>query len=204
MSAVWSDEKAKWQITIEQNGATFEDEADILVNGAGFLNAWKWPQIPGIEKYKGELVHSANWRDIDATGKRVGLIGNGSSGVQILPQLQPIAASIDSYIRNATWIIPNLLGDHTIDGRNFQYTEEQKLRWRARPDELLELRQTLEHAFNSAFPLFLKDSEYQHQAREGFAAMMRGRLGGDTELAKRLIPDFEVGCRRITPGDGGL
>ena len=192
-------------MTIQKaDGTTTEDEADILVNGSGFLNKWKWPDIEGLQDFKGELVHSANWRDVDWAGKRVGLIGNGSTGIQILPQLQPKAGSVHTFIRSPTWIIPNFLGDHTPTGENFQYTEEQKQRWRENPEELLELRRTLEHAFNQSHPLFLKDSPFQHGAREGFKAMMTERLGGDEDLVKRLIPDFEVGCRRITPGTGEL
>ncbi|EGP86307.1 unnamed protein product [Zymoseptoria tritici ST99CH_1A5] len=205
IAAVWSDERGKWDITIEtSSGETIQDEADILVNGSGFLNSWKWPDIPGIKDYKGELIHSANWRDVDLSGKKVGLIGNGSTGVQILPQIQQKAASVHSYMRTPTWIIPNFLGDHTPEGKNFAYTEQQKQRWRAHPEELEEVRRTLEHAFNQSYPLFLKDSPQQIGGREWFAGMMKERLGGDEELIKRLVPDYEVGCRRITPGEGYL
>ena len=51
---------------------------------------WKWPDIPGLHNFKGELVHSADWpEDLKYAGKRVAVIGNGSSGVQIVPALQP-------------------------------------------------------------------------------------------------------------------
>jgi cation diffusion facilitator CzcD-associated flavoprotein CzcO len=54
------------------------DHCDILVNASGILNNWQWPAIPGIDKYKGTLLHTANWDDnIDLTGRNVGLIGNG-------------------------------------------------------------------------------------------------------------------------------
>lgn len=50
---------------------------------------WKWPEIPGLHDFQGDLVHSANWPEkFDDTGKTVALIGNGSSGVQILPEIQ--------------------------------------------------------------------------------------------------------------------
>lgn len=60
------------------SGQIVNDHCDILVNAGGVLNNWQWPAIPGIEKYKGTLLHTANWDDkIDLTGRNVGLIGNG-------------------------------------------------------------------------------------------------------------------------------
>jgi cation diffusion facilitator CzcD-associated flavoprotein CzcO len=51
---------------------------------------WKWPDIPGLESFNGDLVHSAAWKEnFNYQGKRVAVIGNGSSGVQIVPAIQP-------------------------------------------------------------------------------------------------------------------
>lgn len=50
----------------------------VLINAAGILNAWRWPAIPGLQDYKGKLLHSAAWdTTTDLRGKNVGLIGNG-------------------------------------------------------------------------------------------------------------------------------
>ncbi|KXT11742.1 hypothetical protein AC579_5027 [Pseudocercospora musae] len=204
LSARWSDEKSKWEVDIEQNGQIIHDEADVLVNGTGFLNHWKWPDIPGLDKFQGEIVHSAQWQDIDWAGKTVGLIGNGSSAVQILPQMQPAAKSIDTYIRTPTWIIPNFLAEFTPEGKNFSYSEEQKQRWRAKPEELKEMRQSLEHALNASFLMFYKDGGHAKWVKETFGKIMREKLGEETELARRLVPEWPVGCRRITPGENYL
>lgn len=57
---------------------TIEDRCDILINAAGVLNQWRWPEIPGLHDFKGKLMHSASWNgEVDLRGKRVGLIGNG-------------------------------------------------------------------------------------------------------------------------------
>lgn len=56
----------------------FEQCCDFLINALGILNKWHWPGIPGLQSYKGQLLHSAAWDEsIDLTGKHVGLIGNG-------------------------------------------------------------------------------------------------------------------------------
>ncbi|KJX96439.1 flavin-binding monooxygenase like protein [Zymoseptoria brevis] len=204
-SAIWSSDKGKWQIKIDQQGHEFRDEADILINGAGILNRWQWPSIPGLDTFRGKLVHSAQWdTELDWADKNVGLIGNGSSAIQILPQIQPKAKSVGTYIRSPTWIIPNFLAELTPEGRNFEYTEQQKREFREQPEKLRELRRKMEHAINSYFVMLMKDSPQQHAARETLTKAMREQLGGDTELAERLVPNFPVGCRRITPGDGYL
>jgi cation diffusion facilitator CzcD-associated flavoprotein CzcO len=76
LETVWDEETGKWKIKVEVDGKIQEDEADILVNGAGFLKSvtqdydlakanlnskWKWPQIPGLFDFKGKLVHTAKW-----------------------------------------------------------------------------------------------------------------------------------------------
>jgi cation diffusion facilitator CzcD-associated flavoprotein CzcO len=59
---------------------------------------WKWPDIPGLHDFKGTLVHSANWPDnLDHNGKNVAVLGYGSSGVQIVPAIQPGMCRIDEF-----------------------------------------------------------------------------------------------------------
>lgn len=53
-------------------------------------SSWKWPDIPGLDSFQGKLLHSARWDETyDFQGKTVGIIGSGSSAIQIIPQLQP-------------------------------------------------------------------------------------------------------------------
>lgn len=55
-STVWDDVKGKWDLKVESNGAIQEDEADVLANGSGILNKWRWPEIKGIQSFQGKLV----------------------------------------------------------------------------------------------------------------------------------------------------
>jgi hypothetical protein len=80
IGAKWDDKKGQWDVQILDlvSGNTINNSCDILVNASGILNAWRWPAIPGIAKYKGKLLHSANWdASVELEGKHVGLIGNG-------------------------------------------------------------------------------------------------------------------------------
>lgn len=83
------------------------DTADILIKGTGVLNKWKWPEIKGLHSFKGSLMHTAGWDPkFDWTNKRVALIGAGSSGIQVLPHIQPKAKHVFHYMRGKTWISP--------------------------------------------------------------------------------------------------
>lgn len=79
-NAVWNQQKGGYNVTIDDlaSGQKIEDWCDILINAGGILNAWRWPAIPGLDSYKGKLLHTANWDStVDLRGKHVGLIGNG-------------------------------------------------------------------------------------------------------------------------------
>jgi cation diffusion facilitator CzcD-associated flavoprotein CzcO len=84
--AKWNEESGKWNVLIDRlqvnaqskQQSSFEDCCDILINACGYLNNWKWPQVPGLYDFKGKLLHSANWDEgFQLSGRTVGLIGNG-------------------------------------------------------------------------------------------------------------------------------
>jgi cation diffusion facilitator CzcD-associated flavoprotein CzcO len=65
-------------------------ECDVFVYGSGVLNNWKWPDIEGIDVFKGKLMHTAAWDEsVDLSGKKVAVIGNGASAVQCVAAIQP-------------------------------------------------------------------------------------------------------------------
>jgi hypothetical protein len=80
-------------------------------------------------------------------GKRVGVIGNGSSAIQIVPQMQPTAAKLVNYVRSATWISANYSSQFTKDGKNFPYSEEERKQFREKPEVLFKMRREIEHRY---------------------------------------------------------
>jgi hypothetical protein len=77
-----------------------------LVSGS----QWKWPDIPGLHDFQGHMVHSAAWdHSYDYAHKKIGIIGNGSSAIQILPQMAKLPGTqVVSFQRGATWITQSL------------------------------------------------------------------------------------------------
>jgi cation diffusion facilitator CzcD-associated flavoprotein CzcO len=206
LSSVWDDECGKWRLRILTNDSRIvEVEADILVNCSGFLNKWGWPKIKGVHDFGGSLVHSAAWDPaLDCTNKNVAIIGNGSSAKQMLPELRRTAARVVNYVRSPLWVSNNFVSEFTPEGKNFAYTESEIESFKKNPDKLRELRHEIEHAFDKFFYVLLKDSPEQANALETMTKDMANGLHNDPWLCVQLIPTFEVGCRRLSPGDNYL
>lgn len=210
---------------VDADGKEVDDWCNVLINGTGFLNDWKWPKIDGLHDFKGTLLHSANWdTNVDCTGKTVAVIGTGSSAIQMVPQLQKVASHVTAFMRSVTWISPPFGGDMVAELEKeadahgdkrakvesklitqYWYTDEQKKRFREDPEYLLSYRKDLEMGMNSRFDMYVAGSETSSEAQKLMKAEMERRIGpGNDELKKRLIPTWSPGCRRITPGDGYL
>ena len=203
--AAFNEGKGKWELSIGTKDGTIHDECDVLVSATGFLSHWRWPSIPGLHDFNGHLCHSAVWdSEYDFTGKKVAVIGNGSSAIQIVPQLVEKVERLTNFVRRATYITPGL-GSAIIGGKSQHvYTEEEKQKFREDPEALKEYRKKIQAGSNRSFDMFVKQSEAQKVGRQQTANMMKSRLNDDEGLAKKLIPEWEVGCRRATPGPGYL
>jgi cation diffusion facilitator CzcD-associated flavoprotein CzcO len=109
VEARWDTEGGLWNITLQDQNTMeiWKDWANVLINGSGILNTWGWPDIEGLHDFKGSLMHSAKWdHSIDLKGKTIGMIGTGSSSVQILPEIQKVAKHIQVFMRSPTWVSP--------------------------------------------------------------------------------------------------
>lgn len=105
VDAIWDDTQEYWRITTSTGEVIL---ARYLVNSLGLLSRPNFPDIPGIDSYKGELVHTAKWDDkLCLKGKKVGIIGNGSTGVQVMTALAPIVGSLKSFQRHPQYSVPS-------------------------------------------------------------------------------------------------
>ena len=214
----WDDEHGIWNITLQdtRSGEQWHDWAHCVVNGTGILNNWKWPAIEGLHDFGGPLMHSAKWdHSVDFENKTVGIIGTGSTSVQIVPQLQKMCKEVQVYMRSSTWISPpfggGVLGDLKKDAeedpghRQYTFTEADKKRFNEDPEYHLQFRKRIEAEINGLFGMYRQGSEMSDAFREVFTKEMHRRLGpGNEELKKFIIPKWAPGCRRISPGDGFL
>ena len=158
-SAVWKEEIGQWEVTVESEGIQRVEYAEVLISAQGVLDSYKWPNISGIESFAGQRVHSADWdHSFDYSHKRVAVIGNGSSGVQIVPQLVNLpGTTITNFARGSAWIYYRVppsqhLGGETKD-KNPAYSEEQKNQFRRNPESLKQHRKAMISRTNRAFKM---------------------------------------------------
>ncbi|KAF2706191.1 FAD/NAD(P)-binding domain-containing protein [Pleomassaria siparia CBS 279.74] len=218
VAATWDGGKGVWEVELERrDGSRFTDTCNVLINGSGVLTKWKWPDIPGLHDFKGTLAHSANWpQDLDWAGKRVAVIGTGSSSIQMVPKIAETAEHVTVFMRNCTYITPQFGSNITnteadadaMDPQaagKHQYTEKEKQRFRDDPAYHLKYRTDVERAVaNGAWDMFYRGSELNLATKAEMQASMAARLGDREDLKKYLIPTWSPGCRRLTPGEGYL
>ncbi|KAI1066746.1 hypothetical protein LB506_012151 [Fusarium annulatum] len=216
ISAAWDGDEGKWVVKLSQDGKERMDYCDVLMNGSGVVNKAKWPDVPGTSSYNGTIAHSATWDPkISWEGKRVALIGTGSSSVQMLPQLAKGSKSLHVFARNSIWIVPSLgtdlskaneEGNSPVEQPGTQvYSEKDKEEFRRDPGAHLQYRKGLEATLTRNFPFFLRDSPMSQWATAAIKQDMLKKLeSADEELKQKLIPSWPPGCRRITPGNDYL
>lgn len=101
ISARYDDER--WRITTDDSEETF----DVLVTATGVLRVPRYPDIPGQESFAGPVFHSAEWdHSVTLRDKRVGLIGTGSTGIQIIAELGGKVSRLTVFQRTAQWVFP--------------------------------------------------------------------------------------------------
>jgi len=103
-SVTWDEASATWLVAADG----YRARARYVVAATGVLSVPFYPDVPGRERFRGEAYHTGLWPDtpVDFAGKRVAVIGTGSSGVQVVPVIAPEVASLTVYQRTPNWSTP--------------------------------------------------------------------------------------------------
>jgi cation diffusion facilitator CzcD-associated flavoprotein CzcO len=120
-----------------------------------------------------------------------------SSGIQVLPTIQPKVKKCTTFIREPTWVSP-------VQGlEQHVFSDRERQDFKQRPGRLLDYRKGVESGLNGQFALFLKNSQSNNDTHAYMTSQMKQKLQ-DPHLENKLIPSWSVGCRRLTPGVGYL
>ena len=133
-SAVFNEATQRWTITTDTGDVI---DAQFLITCCGMLSAPLTSMFPGQETFKGKLVHTGRWpkEDVDLSGKRVGVVGNGATGIQVIQTIAGEVGSLNVFVRTPQYIIPM---------KNPKYGPKEVEAYKAR---FQELRETLPFSF---------------------------------------------------------
>ena len=205
----WDDERKQWQI----HWATADGQRDIsfasvVVTAAGYLNRPRWPDVKGRETFAGISIHSALWDpSLDLSGKRVAIIGAGCTAVQIVDACVDQVEHLTVFQRQPHWVAPrkrltdDVPAHRRYLGRHLPYYAN----W-------TRLKSYWGTADNN-YPVILQDPEWARDHLSISAAndvllqmclrYIDETFGKDTELAKKVTPDFAPYGKRIIRDPGG-
>ncbi len=177
-SCVFAD--GRWHL---ETAAGVEDDVDVVIAATGVLHHPNIPEFEGIDTFEGAWFHSARWNhDVELDGKRVGVIGTGSTAVQIVSSIADRVAHLDMYQRTAQWVLPQ---------DNTPYTDEAKEGFR-------DLHDGLSQIFTEGFANAVVDAESEHMKLIEFMCLDNLESNvTDPELRERLRPDYRAACKRL-------
>jgi cation diffusion facilitator CzcD-associated flavoprotein CzcO len=181
--AVWDDEEGGYQVESE---AGPEGRFDVVVSAVGMLNVPNIPAWPGLDSFRGAAFHSSQWRhDVDLAGKRVAVVGTGSSAAQIVPAIAGTARRVTVFQRQPGWVLPKDERELSAEEMAF-YSRPANVR-RARFKALF-----ARHTFGSA-----KADSARNRAQEHAARAYLDRAVRDPATRAALTPDYTYGCKRV-------
>lgn len=188
---------------VEVNGLAFDEptgvwtvttkgrrqlQARTVVLASGPLPDHKWPDIRGLDTYRGHRIHSARWdHDYDFTGKRVGVIGTGASAVQIVPELVEKAGFVKVFQRTPGWVLPRL--DAAVP-------ETAQMLFAKVPGAQQLARQALFWGHELSATALVWDTPLTGLVARLGKAHLRRQVR-DPWLRRQLTPEFTPGCKRM-------
>ena len=184
ISAQFDESSGRWQFRTDAGDAF---AARFFVCSTGPLSQPRWPAIAGLETFKGTRIHSARWEDgYSFAGKRVAVIGTGSTAVQLIPPIAREAAQLFVFQRSANWVLPRL-------DRRYRWLD----RWLMRVPGYAGLVRRSWSLFLETMRRGFDDGTLARAALHALARWQRRRQVRSPTLRQRLTPDYPLGCKRL-------
>ena len=176
----------RWHV---HTAAGHHDVFDAVIAATGVLHHPNIPHFDGIESFAGASFHSARWdHSVALDGRRIGVIGTGSTAVQITSALVPRVERFHLFQRTAQWV---------YTAPNPRYTDEEKAAFRADPVAFEKLIGKLAYALNDQTAAAVIDVDSPLLAE--IERRCRGNLETvrDPDLRRRLTPTYRAMCKRL-------
>jgi cation diffusion facilitator CzcD-associated flavoprotein CzcO len=187
-SARYTD--GKWQIDTKDGD---RDQVDIVIAATGVLHHPVYPDIDGLDSFAGPCFHTGRWDHGAALEtKRIGIIGTGSTAIQIVPAIIDKAARVSLFQRTAQWIFPL---------PNPAYSEQEKAEFRKSPEMMEQLHKFISERFEETFARAVVGDEEQLRAIEQACQENLDENVTDPDLKRKLTPNYKAACKRLIMSD---
>jgi cation diffusion facilitator CzcD-associated flavoprotein CzcO len=183
--ATWVESEQRYRL-IAEGGEAFS--ADVLVSAVGMLNVPQYPDWPGMDEFQGPMFHTARWEhNHDLVGKRIAVVGAGSSATQVVPALAAVASKLYAFQREAAWVVPKNDHDFSAEelGQFRRPLAKRRERWR--------IVRGLDRGNRAADP----DSDAAAAARQMCLDHIDEVFGDRPELKAVMTPPYPFRCKRI-------
>ncbi len=206
--ARWNTATDQWDVTITTpDGKRETHSADYLFSAVGILNIPKYPQIDGLDEFAGEVYHTSRWpAEADLSGKRVAVIGNGASGMQVAPAIADVVSRMTIFARSKQWAAPF---------PQFRKKVPEGVRYLMQVVPLYRawLEQRLSWTFNDrVHGTLFRDPEWEHPERavneindahrRVFTRYVEEQLQDRPELIERVLPEYPPFAKRMLLDNG--
>lgn len=167
--------------------------ADFVIAATGVLHQPVVADIPGLQDFAGASFHTARWdHSVPLDGKRVGIIGTGSTATQIVPALVDRVQSLSLFQRTAQWILPL---------PNPPYSDAEKQMFREQPELLQRNYEHWAQRFNETFARAVLGDEVELARIEKLCRDNLEENVRDPELKRKLTPNYRAACKRLIMSD---
>ena len=188
-SCIYDGAEKQWRVKT----TTSDYVADILVSATGILHQPNIPVFEGIDDFAGDCFHTAQWNhDVALEGKRIGVIGTGSTASQVIPELVATpGTAVSIFQRTAQWTV-------SMADRQFEAWEQQ--RFARQPWRMRLIRKLSAFVYSRGTAALAGDSWFDRLSHKVMAWNGRKTLQdavADPDLRARLTPDYTFGCKRV-------
>ncbi len=186
-SAAWKE--GKWHVTLSDGTVV---RASYLISCAGGLHNPKYPDIKGQDSFQGQAFHTARWpKDADLSGKRVCMIGNAASAVQVAPAIAEKVENLTIFQRTPNWIVPR---------QNRQIPSWMQSLFQIVPGLQMLYRGFLYALLESNIQMLNPTSRRHQKATEMARRNLESHVS-DPSLRAKLAPSYPIGCKRVLVSD---
>lgn len=187
-SATWSEPDGRWTLETSAQRITCE----VFISAVGPLTEPSWPEVPGLDRFEGTLMHSARWdHELDLRGKRVASVGTGASAIQYVPQIADQVAQLHIFQRTPPWVMPH---------GNRRISDLERTLYRTVP-MLQELVRRGVYWARELLVVGLTKQPRMLGLLKRVGQLHMARAIADPQLRAKITPDYAVGCKRILPSN---